>query len=367
MRDRGVDKMFLIITLALLFGGLIIFYSASLGIFAKKGSEVFSNILISQLGLGLMLGGIACAGASFIPYRFWRAYALWIFIGTVVLTLLVFVPGIGATAGGAKRWIYLGSLSIQPSEFLKLGLVIYFAAFLAQLKGTARASTRGVIAFLVLMGIVAGLVITQPDAGTFGIMFFAAFAMLLVSGVPMKHIGLTILIGVTGLALVASIKPHVADRLTTFIHPERDSQGAGYQLKQSLTAVGSGQVAGRGFGKSLQKFYYLPEPVGDSIFAVAAEEFGFVGAVIIVTSFLLFGLRGMIIARRAPDQFSGLLVVGIVILIVSQAVINIASMIGIFPLTGVPLPFVSHGGSALLVTLAEVGIVLNISRFTRRV
>lgn len=366
MRDHGVDKIFLAVTLALLFGGLIIFYSASLGIYAKKGSEIFANVLISQLGLGLLLGGIACAGASFIPYRFWRAYAAWIFIGVVILTALVFIPGIGATSGGAKRWIYLGPISIQPSEFLKLGLVIYFAAFLAQLKGTARASSRGIVAFVILIGVAALLVITQPDTGTFGIMFFAAFAMLLVSGVPVKHVALVVLIGVLGLTLVAYIKPHVAERLTTFIHPERDSQGAGYQLKQSLTAVGSGQVMGRGFGKSLQKFYYLPEPVGDSIFAVAAEEFGFVGALIIVTAFFLFGVRGMIIAKRAPDQFSGLLVVGIVILIVSQAVINIASMIGIFPLTGVPLPFVSHGGSALLVTLAEVGIVLNISRFARR-
>jgi len=363
MRDHGVDKQLLILLLALIMGGLIIFYSASLGIFAKKGSEVFSNILISQIVFGLICGGVGCVAASYIPYRFWRSYALVLLIATMILAALVFIPGIGGSSGGAKRWIYLGPFSVQPSEFLKLGVVIYFAAFLSKLKGSARSSLQGTIAFGVLMAVTGALVLMEPDTGTFGIIAIATFAMLVVSGVPWKHVGMIVLIGVIGFGLFASVKPHVVSRLTTFIHPERDVQGAGYQLKQSLTAVGSGQISGRGFGKSLQKYYYLPEPVGDSIFAVAAEEFGFIGAMSILVAFLLFGARGLVIARRAPDQFSGLVVVGIVILIVTQAFINIASMIGVFPLTGVPLPFISHGGSALLAVLVGVGIVLNISRY----
>lgn len=363
MKSRPVDRWFLGIIIALLAGGLIIFYSASLGILAKQGSGVFGNILISQFVLGLVLGGIACVATAFIPYRFWRAHALFFFVTTVALSILVFIPGVGAHAGGASRWVYLGPLSIQPSEFLKLGFVIYFAAFLAHLKGSARGSWRGVVAFFVLIAIVAMLVLTQPDTGTFGIIFFSGLAMLLVSGAPARAFGGVIVIALLGLALLATIKPHVAARIETFFDPSKDLLGSGYQLRQSLTAIGSGQLAGRGFGKSLQKFHYLPEPVGDSIFAVAAEEFGFIGSVIILTVFLLLGVRGLMIARYAPDQFSGLLTVGIVILVVSQAFLNIASMLGMFPLTGVPLPFVSHGGSALMVVLAGTGIILNISRF----
>lgn len=366
MRSHAVDKPFLSIVIGILLGGLTIFYSASLGIFAKKGGDVFSNILISQLLLGLVLGGIACALFSFIPYRFWRAYALHIFTGTLLFTALLFVPGIGAESGGATRWIYLGPVSVQPSELLKLGYVIYLAAFLAHIRGSARTGTaQALVGYLLVTGIVGALVLSQPDTGTFGVMAIAGLAMLVVSGVPWKHIGVVVVAGVVALGILMMIKPHVADRITTFMHPERDAQGSGYQIRQSLTAIGSGEVIGRGFGQSLQKFYYLPEPVGDSIYAVAAEEFGFVGSVAIIGAFLLYAGRGLSIARRAPDQFSGLLVVGIVILIVTQAFLNILSMLGLFPLTGVPLPFVSHGGTALLMVLAGAGIVLNVSRFMR--
>ncbi|OHA86188.1 MAG: hypothetical protein A2591_03850 [Candidatus Yonathbacteria bacterium RIFOXYD1_FULL_52_36] len=365
MKNHPVDKIFLTIVIGILAGGLTIFYSASLGIFAKKGGDVFSGILMSQLGLGLLLGSIACALFSYIPYRFWRAYAMHVFLATLALTALVFVPGLGGESGGAKRWIYLGPISIQPSELLKLGFVIYLAAFLSHIRGTARASNRALYGFLAITGAVALLVVTQPDTGTFGVMFFAGIAMLLVSGVPWRHIGIIFVLGILALGLLAVVKPHVADRITTFMHPERDAQGSGYQIQQSLTAIGSGEVVGRGFGKSLQKFYYLPEPVGDSIFAVAAEEFGFVGSVAIILAFLFYAGRGLVIAQKAPDQFSGLLVVGIVILIISQAFLNIMSMLGIFPLTGVPLPFISHGGTALLMVLAGAGIILNVSRFAR--
>lgn len=366
MKPRSVDKAFLTIVIGILLGGLTIFYSASLGIFAKKGGDVFSNILVSQLVLGLVFGGIACALFSYIPYRFWRAYALHIFGGTLLFTALLFVPGIGAESGGATRWIYLGPVSVQPSELLKLGYVIYLAAFLAHIRGSARTGTaQALIGYLIATGLVAAVVVTQPDTGTFGVMAIAGLAMLIVSGVPWRHIGVVFLVGIVALGGLMLVKPHVADRITTFMHPERDAQGSGYQIRQSLTAIGSGEVAGRGFGKSLQKFYYLPEPVGDSIYAVAAEEFGFIGSVAVLVAFLLYAGRGLAIARRAPDQFSGLLVVGIVILIVSQAFLNIWSMLGIFPLTGVPLPFVSHGGTALLMVLAGAGIVLNVSRFMR--
>ena len=188
--------------------------------------------------------------------------------------------------------------------------------------------------------------------------------MALAAGMRVRHIFFFCLAVALGLAVLALTRPYLLDRVTTFMHPVGDPTGSGYQIKQSLIAVGSGGWFGRGFGQSVQKFHYLPEPTGDSIFSVAAEEFGFVGSVAIIGLFVLFALRGFHIAARAPDRFGGLTVVGIVILIITQSFLNIASMVGLVPLTGEPLVFISHGGTALLFALAGVGMVLNISRFT---
>ncbi len=362
---QKVDKLFLIAVIILTAAGFFIFVSASLGLLARDGAR-FSNVAFSQTFLGLFLGSIACIIASRINYRLWRQYAFYIFIGSIIFTMLVFVPGLGMSHGGATRWINIGSFSLQPSEFLKISFIIYLAAWLSGIKKNVATVKAGLLPFMLFCGIVGAVLLIQPDTDTFMVLGATALAMFVIAGAKWKHMLLIILIGLIGFAGIAMTRPYIKDRLMTFIHPTSNQQGSSYQLNQSLIAIGSGGLAGRGFGQSVQKFSFLPEPIGDSIFAVMAEEFGFIGSVGLVFLYLFFTFRGMRIAMNSPDAFGGLLAFGIVILIVSQSFLNIGAMLGVLPLSGIPLLFVSHGGTALFITLAEVGIVLNISRFQKK-
>ncbi|PIT91388.1 stage V sporulation protein E [Candidatus Kaiserbacteria bacterium CG10_big_fil_rev_8_21_14_0_10_49_17] len=359
-----VDTPLFIITLLLVVVGFFIFTSASLGLLARDGAR-FSSVAFSQVGLGMALGTVLLITLSRIRYRLLRPYALFFFIGALVLTLLVFIPGLGRSANGATRWLEIGLFSIQPSEFLKLAYVIYLASFLAGAHRHIHDSRYSVLPFLGITGATAITLILQPDTSTILVILCAGFAMLIAAGAKVRDLAITALVPLTALAALVIWKPYIRERLLTFLNPLSDQLGAGYQIKQSLIAVGSGEWFGRGFGQSVQKFNYLPEPIGDSIFAVFAEEFGFIGAMLLIGVFLAFAFRGLRIASRAPDYFGGLLVVGIVILIISQSFINIASMLGVMPLTGLPLVFISHGGTALASALAGVGIVLNVSKYTR--
>jgi cell division protein FtsW len=288
-----------------------------------------------------------------------------IFVLAVGITLLVFVPGIGFEYGGATRWIHLGSVSFQPSEFLKLGVVILSALWLAKYRVHLSEFRYGLLPLIGLLGIAGAIMLAQPDTGTFLVIIAAVVAMYIAAGARLRDLVLLAGAAVAFIGSLAYFRPYIMNRILTFLDPSLDPLGTSYQIQQALIAIGSGGVFGRGFGQSVQKFDYLPEPIGDSIFAVAAEEFGFFGAMVLISLFILFAFRGFRIAARAPDHFGGLLVIGIVILIVSQSFINIASMIGVLPLTGLPLLFVSHGGSALFLALLEVGIVLNVSRYSR--
>ncbi len=361
MHKLKVDIPFLISIFVLVIAGYLIFTSASLGLLSKQ-PEKYANVAFNQTVFGLILGGIACFVATKIDYKNYRKYAFYLFIASIVVTLLVFIPGLGVSHGGAHRWIRVGLLSFQPSEFLKIGFIMYFSAWLASVKDKADTFKYGFLPFAVIMGIVGLVLLLQPDTDTFMITVFSGIAMYLSGGGRWKYIFLIGIIGVIGLTALAFTRPYVMSRITTFISPEKNSQGSGYQIQQSLIAIGSGGMFGRGFGQSIQKFNVLPEPIGDSIFAVASEEFGFVGAISIIILFIFFTLRGLKIAGQVPDTFGRLMVVGIVILIVSQAFVNIGAMVGVLPLSGITLPFISHGGTALFMTLAEVGIVLNISK-----
>ncbi len=358
---KRVDTIFLGLVLTLLIVGVCMFISASLGILVKNEAK-FYGVILSQLVLGLGGGLVALFFALKIPYTFWKRYSLIIFIATILLTGLVFVPGLGFTHGGAQRWVSILGVSFQPVEFLKLGFVMYFAAGLSVAKAKMEDLRSGIIPLVASLGVIAIVLLKQPDTKSFILILCATVAMFLISGIQRKYIAGIAIAGIIGLVILVSFKHYLLERVQTFIDPSRDPAGSSYQLKQSLIAIGSGGVSGRGFGQSIQKFSYLPEPQGDSIFAVIGEEFGFIGTTIIVLLFAAFALRGLRIASRAPDQFSRLLVSGIVILFVSQAFLNIASLLGLFPLTGVPLVFISHGGTDLLVTLFAMGIVLNISR-----
>lgn len=359
-----VDKPLLISVLVLVFVGFLIFSSASLGLLARGGAS-FTSVALGQILLGIVGGGVALLLATRIHYRLYRSYALYIFLAALVATLLVFVPGLGFTYGGATRWIDVGFTTFQPAELLKLAFVIYLARWLSSSRMKLHSIRYGLLPLAGLSILVGIVLLLQPDTGTFLVILATGFAMFIAAGARWRDIAILGVISGIGLSVLAFFRPYVMDRLLTFLNPAADPFGSSYQIQQALIAVGSGNIFGRGFGQSVQKFDYLPEPIGDSIFAVFAEEFGFIGAFLLIALFLFFALRGLRIAARAPDQFGGLLVVGIVILIVSQSFINIGSLIGIFPLTGLPLLFVSHGGTALFFTLIGVGIILNVSRYTK--
>jgi len=340
------------------------FISASLGILVKN-EKTFYSVLFSQLILGLGLGLVGMYFCTKINYKFWRSYSFLIFLGSILLTAAVFIPSLGWSHGGAERWIQIGAFSFQPVEFLKFGFVIYFAAWLSWVKNKVQDFRFGILPFGIMLGVIAFILLKQPDTKSFILITATGVAMLFVSGVPVKYIlgailGLAFLFGT-----LVYFKPYLQERIKTFINPAQDSQGASYQIQQSLIALGSGGVFGRGFGQSVQKFSYLPEPQGDSIFAVLGEELGFVGTFAAIFLYILFILRGFRIANRSPDLFSGLLVSGIVILITVQSFMHIASVTGVLPLTGVPLVFMSHGGTALMIYLMAMGIVLNISKFQK--
>ena len=360
-KGSKIDKTFLIFTIILIVAGFFIFSSASLGLLAKEGSN-YSSITFSQVVLGLLLGSIAMIITSRLDYKIWRSSAFYLFLFAIFLNILVLVPSIGFEHGGARRWIMLAGVSFQPSEILKFAFVIYFAAWLSSVKERVKEFRYGLLPMLILLGVAGGLLLLQPDTDTFLIIVFASFAMYIAAGGPWKNILALALCGALGLALLAFTRPYVMKRIQTFLDPTADAQGASYQIQQSLIAIGSGEIFGRGFGQSVQKFTYLPEPIGDSIFAVAAEEFGFLGSVILIGIFLLFAIRGLKVASRVPNLFARLTVVGIVIMIIAQAFVNIGAMLGVLPLSGITLPFVSHGGTSLFASLFEVGIVLAISK-----
>ncbi len=357
---KKIDIVFLSITILLVSVGFFIFTSASFGVIESKGFSL-KNIFFDQV-FGLFLGIIALIVALNTPLKLLHKYALHIFMGSAVLTLLVFVPGIGVELNGASRWLSIAGFSFQPSEVLKLGVIIYFAALLPLFKNRIGTVKYALGATLGIMAVPAVILLSQPNTGTLAVIFVAVCAMLLASGMKIRHLVLLFVISIFAIGALATVRPYAKERILTFFNPESDPSGAGYHIKESLIAIGSGGVTGRGFGQSMQKFGSLPEHTGDSIFAVAGEEFGFIGGVGIILLFLFFAIRGLSIAKNAPDAFSGLLAVGIVILIISQSFMNIAAMLGLIPITGVPLVFVSHGGTALLFAFIEIGILLNISK-----
>lgn len=358
---KGIDRQLASIIAVLVVVGFVLFSSASLGLLAGDGVR-FSSVAFNQCVLGIGLGSVALIIASKIHYRVWKRYSLYLFLAAAALTLLVFVPGLGFSSGGATRWISVFGFSLQPAEMLKIGVVLYLATYLAHARAHITSIKSGLIPFLCILAVPAAILLAQPDTSTLVVITAASIGMFFAVGARWRDIGIIIVIGLLALAALVAVRPYILDRVTTFINPAADQLDSGYQIRQSLIAVGSGGIAGRGFGQSVQKFGYLPEPIGDSIFAVAAEEFGFLGALVIIMLFMLFVIRSFWIAVRAPDYFGALVVIGITLLITTQAVIHIASMVGMMPLTGLPLPFISHGGTAMLVMLGAMGIVLNVSK-----
>lgn len=364
-KQKPFDKYLFWIVILITGTGLLFFVSASLGILARSESK-FYGVLFNQVIFGFIGGLLALWLCARINYTFWRKYSFYIFLGALGLTLAVFIPGIGFEHGGARRWISLGSVSFQPAELLKIAFVIYLAAWLAWTRKKSKDIKFKIIPVVTMLMVVAFALLIQPDTKSLILIACAAFGMVFTSGLPWKYIFTLILISIGVIIIVAFTRPYIMDRIKTFINPANDPRGSSYQLQQSLIAIGSGGIVGRGLGQSVQKFNYLPEPQGDSIFAVIGEEFGFVGTTTLLILYIFFAIRGFKIAIRAPDTFSRYLVVGLIILLTAQSFLNIASLVGLFPLTGVPLVFISHGGTSLMVALGAVGIILNVSRYEKK-
>ncbi len=361
MKRTYIDKPLVLILAFLVIGGCLIFTSAAFGLLgrgANNVTSVFANHLVLGVGLGLVL----LIATTLIDYKYWRKFAPYLYALALVATAMVFIPHIGAAHGGGRRWIIIFGTSFQPSEALKLACVVMASAYCAAIRGQIKTFTYGLGAFVAILLLPAFLLVMQPDIGTLSVMVFATFSIFWAAGVRMRDVGIIFCIGLVALSVLIVTKPYIRDRVETFFNPAQGQQQEGYQIRQSLIAIGSGGLFGRGFGQGIQKFTYLPEPMGDSIFAVAGEELGFAGAASIVVLFCLFALRGFQIAARTHEPFGSYMATGISTYLAVEAFINIASMLGVAPLTGIPLSFISQGGSAILISLASAGILLNISR-----
>lgn len=354
------DYLFAIIVFLLTFFGLVMIASSSMVISLEKYGSNFTYVL-RQIG-SLIIGLILMFLTYKIDYRFWKKNAIWLFLIAVVLLILVFVPGIGVEINGARRWIGIGKYSFQPAEIIKLTFIIYLAAWLDHKNEKIKKLFSGFLPFIILIAVVAFLIMRQPDLGTMSVIVLVSAIMFFVSGANLLHLGLGAGFLVILMAILIKAAPYRLQRLLVFINPSLDSQGAAYHINQALLAIGTGGLWGLGFGQSKQKYLYLPMAHTDSIFAIIAEELGFIRTSLVLIAFLFLGLRGYKIAKNAPDNFSKLLATGITSWILIQTCINIAAMLNLVPMTGVPLPFISFGGSSLIFLLAAVGIMLNISK-----
>lgn len=360
MKIVSGDRMFFMLMLALVLTGLAIFSSAVLGLLARESSSVSQDILL-QTGLGLGLGFLGLGIARSLSISFLKRIAPYLFGFSILLTALVFVPSVGLSANGATRWIDLGFTTLQPSEFLKIGFVLALAWWLAPRARQLGNIKKGLLPFLLILALPTGLLLAQPNTSTALLIIATGMVMYFAGGAPWRDFGILTFLLIVALGIVISVRPYVLQRVKTFIDPSANSLGSGYQIQQSLIAIGSGGFAGRGFGQSVEKFNYLPEPSGDSVFAVFSEETGFIGSTFLLLLFVALSARGMVIAGGSRELFGGLVALGFSFLIIFQAFVNISAMLGIIPLTGLPLPFVSHGGTALMAVLIMCGFILNVS------
>lgn len=344
--------------------GLVMLSSASTAVaFQRFGDSLY--YVKHQILNGFLPGLFICIACSMIDYRLWRRLGFTLFVASIVMLVAVLIPGLGVSFGGAQSWLGLGPLVFQPSEVVKLAFIMYLAAWLEKRdKRVIKDFSDGFMPFLLSLGIVMVLMLAQPDVGTMTVIVMIALMVYFAAGADIKHLLGFAALGVAGLFFLIKIAPYRTARLTVFLHPELDPQGIGYHINQALLAIGSGGLFGLGFAHSRQKHLYLPEVIGDSIFAIIAEELGFVVVAVFLAILFTLMRRGYHIAKQAPDNFGRFVAVGIISWIGFQSFINISAMVGLLPITGLPLPFVSYGSSSLIVLFAAMGIMINISRQT---
>ncbi|WP_093671843.1 stage V sporulation protein E [Sporolactobacillus nakayamae] len=359
---QSPDILLLVITCTLLAIGLTMVYSAS----AVKAAENFGDsfyflkrqLLFAAVGVGLMFAVMR------IDYHFWRAWAKVGLIGCYFLLVIVLIPGVGLVRGGASSWLGVGAFSIQPSEFTKVALIVFLAKYISEHQSNLTSFKKGLIPSLMPVLLAFGLIMLQPDFGTGMVLVLTCVIMIFIAGARIKHFVAMGSLGLLGFAGLIISAPYRIKRLTGFIDPWQDPRDKGFQITQSLLAIGPGGLLGFGLGQSRQKYQYLPEPETDFIFSIVSEELGFIGATFVLVLFCLLLWRGILIAIKAPDLFGTLLAVGITGMIAIQIMINIAVVTGLIPVTGITLPFLSYGGSSLTLMLVSIGILLNVSNHT---
>ncbi|MDB5053608.1 MAG: stage sporulation protein [Bacilli bacterium] len=357
------DSLIILSTLLLLVIGIVMVYSASAVVaFHDFGDSYY--YLKRQLFFAV-LGVIAMIVTMNVDYRVWKKHARIGLIVGFILLVIVLIPGIGIVRGGARSWLGIGSFGIQPSEFIKIVVIIFLAKMLSEEHSQITLFIRGLLPPLLIMGLAFGLIMLQPDLGTGTVLVGASLLIIYVAGARMLHLNMLGLLGVSGLVGLIIAEPYRLKRITGFLDPWKYPLDSGYQIIQSLYAIGPGRLVGLGLGNSLQKYSYLPEPQTDFIFSILAEELGFIGGAFVLSLFMILVWRGIRTAIVAPDKFGSLLATGIIGMIAVQVIINIGVVIGMFPVTGITLPLISAGGSSLTLMLTAIGILLNISRYAR--
>lgn len=358
--DLGYDKGLIIAVALLIIFGLLFLSSASSVYSYNKFSDPY--YFVKHQIEALIIGILAFLILSKINYHRWQKYALWFLIFSIFLLLLVFIPGLSRHYGKARSWINIFGFSLQPSEFVKLSFLIYLAAWLETKKDKLTKFSEGTRPFLIVLSIIALLMVLQPDIGTLSIIAATSLVVYFIGGGNLKYILAIIFISLFLFSIMVLIWQYQLNRFKCVFNPGFSPQDICYQTNQSLIAVGSGGILGRGFGDSRQKLLYLPEVQGDSIFAIIAEESGMIISSLLLLTYLYIFYRGYIIAQKAPDDFGRILAIGIVSWITIQAIINIGGIINLMPMTGVPLPFISYGGTSILSTMMALGILVNISK-----
>ena len=363
-RQKPVDKTLLSIMIVLLLLGLLTLFSATY-YKAQDSGDPLSEVKKQLFGVGV--GAFAMAFTMRVPYQFWgkRKVVLSLIAVSALLLLLVVIPGVGVYINGSRRWLSVGGISFQPSELAKYAAVLFMAMALTARGRKIRKLFRGILPVLIVPGILFLLILEQPNLSTAGTIIIVSVLMVMLAGAKWSHMAL---LGAGGLAVGAYYawsEDYRRERLLSFTDPFAKMSDEGYQLSQSLIAFGSGGLFGMGLGQGRQKYAYLPYPESDFIFAIVGEDFGLLGCVTVILLFIAFLLAGMRIAMNCEDQFGCLLAAGIVGMISVQAFINMGVVVGVLPTTGLPLPFFSAGGTSLSITMAAVGIVLNISRSAR--
>ncbi len=362
----NMDITFFILVMVLLTFGLIMLFSASYAYaYYRYGGDSFR--FIRKQAFFAVVGVVGMLVISKIDYHILKKFTYWVFgICLVLLVIvLIFPAGDGGEGlNGAKRWLSLGFTTIQPSELMKFGIILLFAHLISINYKKMGTFAYGVLPFLFFLGIVAVLMLLEPHLSGTILIFSIGLIMMFVGGTKYRYFGLALAIAILGIIAIVAIKgiDYVSVRLNGWLDPFSDVQDETYQTVQSLLAIGSGGLWGLGLGQSRQKFLYLPEPANDFIFSIVCEELGFIGAAIVILLFVLFVYRGFVIASKAPDKFGAMLVVGLTIQIGIQAMLNIAVVSNTIPNTGISLPFFSYGGTALLLQLFQMGIILNVSR-----